>query len=256
MAELTKVMRHDNQILKLVTRIREVVNHPAPCIALTSDNDGLEGVWKQNGRDFRAQVYNFAANDQFRDGNRTKVIAWRNVKVMEYNNLIREAIYKADAVPGFYLSGERIIAMAPIVRGQDTIMTTDDEAMVISVVEGCHPLHPQYKALDLKVMTEDSRTLRLCVIHPDSVKDFERDCSELAHQAKKAPRMWKQFWEFKDSFDQVRYAYAITAHRAQGSTYETVFVDTQDILLNRNRKEAFQCLYVACSRPTKRLILA
>jgi hypothetical protein len=50
--------------------------------------------------------------------------------------------------------------------------------------------------------------------------------------------------------------YGATVHRAQGSTYETVWVDYQDILKNRNRREAFQCLYVACSRPTTKLLLA
>jgi len=54
----------------------------------------------------------------------------------------------------------------------------------------------------------------------------------------------------------VKYAYAITAHRAQGSTYDTVYVDYQDILMNRERYEAFQCLYVASSRPRKTLYLA
>jgi ATP-dependent exoDNAse (exonuclease V) beta subunit len=35
-----------------------------------------------------------------------------------------------------------------------------------------------------------------------------------------------------------------------------VLVDYQDVLYNRNRREAFQCLYVACSRAQKKLFLA
>ena len=63
------------------------------------------------------------------------------------------------------------------------------------------------------------------------------------------------FWEFKEAFHKLRHAYAITAHRSQGSTYDTAFVDWRDILLNRNRGEAFRCLYVACTRPKRRLFL-
>ena len=98
--------------------------------------------------------------------------------------------------------------------------------------------------------------VRLLVLHPDSQKTFDEACQDLAHKAKANPRLWKNFWELKELFHDVKYAYAITAHRAQGSTYHTVFVDYVDILYNRNRKEAFQCLYVACSRPTTRLYLA
>jgi len=63
------------------------------------------------------------------------------------------------------------------------------------------------------------------------------------------------FLGHQDLFHPVKYAYALTAHRSQGSTYENVWVDTSDILYNRERREAFQCLYTACSRPTKRLNL-
>jgi ATP-dependent exoDNAse (exonuclease V) alpha subunit len=68
--------------------------------------------------------------------------------------------------------------------------------------------------------------------------------------------LWKKFWAFKESFHSARHAYAITAHRAQGSTYQIAFVDYRDILLNRNRQEAARCLYVATSRPKKELYLA
>ena len=88
------------------------------------------------------------------------------------------------------------------------------------------------------------------MLHPESQPQFDSDCQALAHDARANPKLWKKFWALKELFHEIKYAYAITAHRSQGSTYEQVFVDYQDILYNRNRKEAFQCLYVACSRPT------
>ena len=67
---------------------------------------------------------------------------------------------------------------------------------------------------------------------------------------------WKDFWLFKEAFHSVRHAYAITAHRSQGSTYTTVLGDYKDVLVNRTRHEALRCFYVMCTRPTTSLVLA
>lgn len=252
-ASLTKVMRHDNEILELVTRIREQVPKPLPCITVKSNNHNGEGVWKLPRAGFKQSIYDAAARGDFADGAASKVIAWRNVRVAEYNDLIRSAIYGAAAVPGFYLPGDRIVATAPCERGEQTLLTTDAEAIVESAIDCKHPIEPKYNAIELKCRAETGEVIRLLVIHPSSIQHFKNDSEFLAHEAKANPRLWKNFWEHQDLFHQVKYAYALTAHRSQGSTYENVWVDSEDILYNRNRKEAFQCLYVACSRPTTRL---
>lgn len=253
-SNLSRVMRHDNQILKLVTRIRDAMQHPVMNIDIKNDNDGSTGVFKVAKADFRKTIYNAALKGVFADGNKAKVIAWRNVKVGEYNQLIRSAIFGAGA--SSYEVGERIIAAAPCLQGDDTILSTDEEAIVESAIETVHPVEPRFKAIELKCMTERNKTIRLVVLHPDSQQDFDNACQTLAHEAKKNPKRWRAFWQLKELFHDIKYAYAITAHRSQGSTYETVYVDYQDILMNRERLEAFQCLYVACSRPTTTLILA
>jgi hypothetical protein len=255
-ASLTKVMRHDNQILKFVTSVREVINSPTPSIEIRSNNDGVEGVWKMDKAGFRKALFDAACAGEFSDGSKGKAIAWRNITVNEYNNVIRAAIYGAAALPGRYLQGERIVAAAPCMRGDEQLLVTDDEALVESEIECRHPLALQYLALELLCRTEENKVIRLVVIHPESKQQFENDSAKKANEAKVNPKLWQKFWLHKELFHDVKYAYALTTHRSQGSTYESVWVDYQDILLNRNRREAFQCLYVACSRPTKRLFLA
>ena len=255
-ANLTRVMRHDNQILSFATSVREQINSLAPSIKIRSDNDGQQGVWKLSNRDFKERIFSAAQHGDFADGTTAKIISWRNVRVGEYNNIVRAALFGAEGVPGYFLAGDRIVAGAPCERGEDFLLQTDDEAIVESVANCVHPFEPKYRAIELKARTEDNRVVRLLVIHPSSRQEFDNDCQALAHEARGNPKLWKRFWQHKELFHDVRYAYAITAHRSQGSTYETAFVDYQDILYNRNRKEAFQCLYVACTRPTTRLILA
>lgn len=255
-ANLTRVMRHDNQILTFATRVREQINTIAPCITIRSDNDANGGVWKLTPSEFKRKIFDAAANGEFADGTQAKIIAWRNVRVAEYNNIARAAIFGSAALPGFFLPGDRIVAAGPCERGDELLLHTDDEGIVESVADCLHPLEPKYKGIELMVRTESDKKVRLLVLHPESKLAFDNDSQELAHAARTNPKGWKRFWEHKELFMDIRYAYAITAHRSQGSTYETAFVDYQDVLYNRNRKEAFQCLYVACTRPTTKLILA
>lgn len=256
-AQLTKVMRHDNQILQMATHIRQQVFSLQSQLKLLSNNDGAEGVWKLNKANFKMQIYERAAAGEFADGNTNKVISWRNVRVAEYNDVIRNGIFGSDAVSGFYLPGDRIIAAGPCKGSDDEmLLATDEEAVVTSVREAQHPSESKYKMQELKATTEDGRNIRLWTIHPASMTQWNNDCNDLAHAARSDGRLWKKFWALKDIFHEVKYAYAITAHRAQGSTYTNVFVDTGDILINRNRREALQCLYVACSRPTTCLYMA
>lgn len=253
---LTQVMRHDNQILRLVTEIRDVQSHAIPTITLRNDHDTDQGVWKFTKQGFRESIYNAAMAGIFSDGVRGKVLAWRNSQVEGYNQLIRQAVYGGDARAGFYLPGERIVAAAPCMRGEDLLLATDEEAFVESAVECQHPFDVRYQALELKCRTETGKVVRLLTIHPDSIQNFTNDSEALAHDAKGNGKLWRRFWEHKELFHEIKYAYALTVHRAQGSTYRDVWADSQDILSNhRNRMEAYQCLYVACSRPTTRLFL-
>jgi ATP-dependent exoDNAse (exonuclease V) alpha subunit len=45
----------------------------------------------------------------------------------------------------------------------------------------------------------------------------------------------------------------MTTHKAQGSTYNKIFVNWPDMRTNRKVLERNQLLYVACSRPTQEL---
>lgn len=254
--QLTKVMRHDNQILALVSEIRQVIFSPAPSVNIKSNNSGGEGVWKLSKLDFKKEIFAAASRGEFADGHTTKVISWRNVKVDEYNQIARAAIFGAAAQPGFFLVGDRVVAAGPCERNDELLLHTDDEAIVEGVIECKHPLEPKYHALELKCRTEENQLIRLLVIHPISQQQHDNDCELLAHEARGNPKLWRRFWDLKDLFHPMKFAYAITAHRSQGSTYRNVFVDFQDTLYNRNRKEAFSCLYVACSRAQKKLYLA
>lgn len=252
---LTQVMRYDNQILTLATELRSRLGHPAPSISLKSSNADGEGVWVIPKAEFMGRILEAAESGQFSKVNGTKALAWRNVTVDELNRAIRQRIF--PLVTDLWCPDDRIIITEPAKDLDGNIVaSTDDEGKIDSVAISRHPVFSQYNIWSLSVTTDDNKKIMLNVIHESSVTQFTTDLNSLTLRARSERRLWKEFWRLKEAFHSVRHAYAITVHRSQGSTYNSVFVDYRDILLNRSRVEAFQCLYVACTRPKKQLFLA
>ncbi len=254
-AQLTKVMRHDNAILELATRLRGQVDALAPVIKLLPANDGREGIWKLDGMDFTKQILVDAECGAFSKPYGSKVIAWRNVEVDRFNKLIRNQIFSYPTEP--WLVGDRVIFTSPAKDLDDEPMaSTDDEGEVTSVDVEWSALYAEMKVYRVAITLDDNRMVVARVLHPDSQVAYNKKVEELSAAARANGRKWRDFWLFKEAFHDLRHAYAITAHRSQGSTYDTAFVYWQDILLNRERNEAFRCLYVACTRPKRALILS
>jgi exodeoxyribonuclease-5 len=246
-AHLSKVMRHDNQILTLAQHIRSQVDKPFPNYAIRTDCDLEGGVQKLSRYDFDAQIRAAARAGAFATGH-AKAIAWRNVIVGRLNQVIRQEMKGITPLP--YAEGDRIIALSPCMQSQETLLHTDDEAVVESVSVCMHPKHVSTQVMRLKCLAEDESPVTLYAIHPDSAKGFNKLLKDLADA-----KNWKKFWATKEDFHDIRHAYAITAHRSQGSTYKDTYVDYSDILHNPNKPEAARCLYVACTRASKNLIL-
>jgi exodeoxyribonuclease-5 len=249
--ELVKVMRQDNQILTLATHLRGMVEKPFAQLKLASDNDGEEGVWRCDGSGLETAILNHS--DTFLKGE-SKAIAWRNVTVDKFNSMIRRELF-ADPLVYPWQPGDRITLLEPAKNlDGDIIGTTDEEGAVEKADRAPHPIHD----LDCWriVMRSDMNTsLTLWVLADTAKGKFELRKARLAAEARADRSKWKEFWAYVESFHKVRHAYAITAHRAQGSTYKRAFVSWRDILANPNRAEALRCLYVAATRPKKELYL-
>lgn len=255
-AALTTVMRHDNQILKLATEVRGQIELKKPSVFLQSDNDGDQGVWVLEPSDFKMMIFQAAKEGEFSDGETAKVVAWRNDQVDHYNSIIRLGIFGKEAKPGHFLLNERITVGSPCNWGEIPLMHTDEGGVILDIKEANHPIFDDFKVFQLSIKPDAGVTpVTLYSVHPESVEALNDFFEDLSAKAKRAPALWKKFWEAKEYFHDVRYGYAETAHKSQGSTYRDVYVDSGDIMRNRNTKEAYRCLYVACTRPTTRLMI-
>ena len=90
------------------------------------------------------------------------------------------------------------------------------------------------------------------VIAESSKEDFRKKVQELFNTDRQLA------YKLTETFGDLEYGYAITSHKAQGSTYKTVYVMEDNILGSSNGgtiKSKYQSLYVATSRPTTNLIM-
>jgi exodeoxyribonuclease-5 len=251
-SELTRIMRQDNQILKLAAHLRDMVAKPFAQLRLIEDNNGEEGIWKPVSLDqaILNQAQGFAKGEN-------KAIAWRNATVDRLNRLIRQELF-ADGDKYPWQEGDRITLLEPAMNFDNEIIgTTDEEGAVEDSQIANHPEHEEFKCWRILMRSDMNTAMTLWVLHDDPKNKFlfEQRKARLATVARANPKAWGEYWSFMESFHKVRHAYAITAHRAQGSTYQRAFVNWKDILANQNRGEAMRCLYVAATRPKKELYL-
>lgn len=252
---MKQVIRYDNQLLSLATNIRNNLSDKEYFSPVVDDNDGREGVFLlPNKAKFVTSLRRY--NDPL-DFATTKVIAWRNKTVDYYTDVIRENL-------GFkkrFCVGDVVLIADQVEKDGDIIATIDDEFVVESVDDGLVSVEEGGSLYDIKVwqlgLTDDTGSSIIANIpYDDTLQRLLNHKANKAKSAKGGERkdLWKDFWETKNKFQNVRYGYAITAHRAQGSTYQTVYIDQADIMANQNKREALRCLYVAATRPTTKII--
>lgn len=243
---LTKIERFDNQLLQMSKDIRERLKTKRWSSPIKDNNDGVEGVFLKSRKAFERSILSL----KLEDWDQTKMCVWRNRTVDSYNEMIRGAL-------GFskrYEIGERILLAAPLTENGTIIAYTDEEFVIHEINERVVSMH----GADIETLVFNvDREFSLLV--PRSMSKFDAQCNRLAalasHEKGAARKQaWVRFWDFKNTFSVVRYGYAITAHRAQGSTYSRVFLDQSDILANPTKAEAFRALYVCATRPKYSLV--
>lgn len=256
---LTKVERHDGNILRLVNNIRDQIDRPyKPNFNFLADytlKPDIQDVQVMSQLDMAKHAIAYVKQNKTFDG--CKIIAWRNKTVDLMNIKIREQLYPKTYKQNYWEVGDKIVMTAPAIDfdTDDVIANTDDTGTIIDIDYIGHPMI-DYDAAKLTVTMDDTNN----VIHLYAIAPYDKVqwTNHLSLQFKRATHKeirWKDYWDLHDSVHYVKHNYAITAHRAQGSTYPIVYVNFNDIMQNSDRLEALKCLFVATSRASKQLII-
>ena len=215
-----------------------------------------------------------------------KVVAFTNPCVSNWNKSIRNAIIK-DAEKSIITVNDLILSYTTLVDDFNSLIIKNSEDYILKDI--VNYTHPKYNIKGFLVkfiaIYGGTTTVPLFIVdHKDveSISTYINTSNNLINTAKQASATiratkWKEFYDFKESCllladivdrhgnvlfkRDLDYGFALTSHKSQGSTFDTVFVDVMDIVYNRNgylysnAEEINRRLYVACSRAKNKLYL-
>lgn len=258
-----KRVNEDDMIYKLSTEARKCVDGAAwPKLKTAINTDGTNhGVrYVEDIEDMAILAFKAGV----RDGNtrNIKVLAFTNQRCLNLNRKIRKKVmgYKSQ-IP---VVGEEMIANTSIVSSEDAgeVIIKNNQLLIVKQVEptvsyGMEGAFVQYEDLDGEVIPE-------IVFVPSSPAKLAKRLKQMAAEAKglkangfdtEASATWRAFFSLKESVADIRYTYAVTINKAQGTTLKHALVDLVDINICRSREQKARLIYTAYTRPTTYLTI-
>lgn len=295
--ELKEIVRQSitNPITNLLDLLRnDIANKTYTFLEYISKNIGAtiyneigEGFSICNKVNFNYTIDNCFSNEEYTNNiDMYRIIAYTNNCVSNWNTYIRNNIIK-DADKSIITKNDLIMSYETIVNEfMETIINNSEEYIINDIVNFVDDTYG-FKGFLVKfqLVHGGNITKPLFIIdHRDkfTILKYNQVVTDLINTAKNATggtraSKWKQYYNFKKKYlisaniinrngkiiysRDLDYGFAITAHKSQGSTYDVVFVDVNDIVYDKNGRpysnqdDLLRRLYVACSRARKELIL-
>lgn len=261
---LTQIMRQSegNPIIKASFAIRDNLTSPNPIERLETETPwghGLVRLYPNKDREtlLSELELHFVSSPFEKDTDYAKVIAWRNKTVDLLNQTIREMIYKGHPLTKVMV-GEKVLANKPIFdEDEDILFTTSEEFEIGSTIVIDKTVRFGGKEFKGKFYLCGTKKGKIKILHESSEKDYQIFLDSIKQKAitTKDSKIWVEFYKAMKYPADIAYNYAITAHKAQGSTYENVFIMEDDIDANHNIVERNRIKYTAYSRASRVLFI-
>ena len=273
-SHLTEVKRYSGAVAVAADDLRRnLARRGEPILETDHNEDRTQGTfildqdtWKQH------LVKAFQSNKSRQDPNYCRALAWRNKTVQSLNQYIREATQGLDA--DRFVVGERLLAnehygIKDAVGKPSTLFATSAEMEVLGASEGAMGEWLVWY-LDVVMLDSEGKRYTIPVLHEDETKRFEAAQKKVKQAALKGDKaLWDRYFENRKSFAWVDYAYAMTVHKSQGSTFSNVFIDMGDIMANNTKAQVVlpitgeqqliyernQLLYVGVTRASDRVFI-
>jgi exodeoxyribonuclease-5 len=280
--ELTEIMRQkgDNPIINRSMHLRDNLTIKDPLMNLGSvkTNDGRILVLdakteREHVRPLINKLYN---SEQFqKNQDYIKTIAYRNNSVKYLNKVIREELYGIEDSNERFVKNELIIANSPLLDAYGKIIAnTSSEFRVIEFQDRIKTFNPQQakgglmgklqkislngisiKVKKLDTNSDDDESV-LWVVAEEEMERYQSYLNKLKSIAIRGTvKHWIDYYDACNLNHDIDYAYAITAHKSQGSTYENVLFIEEDLSINNKTVEKNRITYTAYTRAKNSLYI-
>lgn len=233
-ATLTQVVRQadGNPIVELSTRFRETVN-TGEFFSFTPDGQHVQYLPRE--------AFNKAIEEEFTRPDwryqDSKILAWTNKTVVAYNHAIRDHVLGDPKLQ----VGDYAICNSFVTQSRRAIKT-DQLVCITGISEEIeqHDVRGHLYTLDNAISFFGASSL------VDRQKRLK---------AARANNEWYVVAEIEGAWIDLRAAYACTINKAQGSTFNKVFIDLDDIRRCNSGDQIARMLYVGVSRARHQVIL-
>ena len=294
---LNEVVRQaaNNPITELLNLLRyDIKNHTyrfletiSKRVGVMNYNDIGEGYSICNPIAFKSMIDNSFHNEEYtKNIDMYRIVAYTNSCVAGWNKYIRDSII-IDADKNIITKNDLIMSYETIVNEfMEIVINNSEEYIINDIVNYVDPTY-NFKGFLIKFQLVHGGfvTKPLFVIdHRDkyTILKYHQTITNLINLAKSSTgavrvARWKDYYNFKKQYliaanvvdkqgrtlyeRDIDYGFAITAHKSQGSTYDTVFVDVNNMVYDKNgypyanQDDLLRRLYVGCSRAHKELII-
>lgn len=182
-----------------------------------------------------------------------RILCYSNQRVQNFNAALREM----RNLPVQYMPGEKLVAARAYFNKPNSIAVE----RTVTVMETQHdrtqegfaqytPDGQEIEAYWYKVSKTDDHDNTFSIKVP-----ADADIAKQAMTKMKRAKDWPQYFNFTGQFADLRPVDACTVYKAQGSTYDTAFIDIGNIGTCYDAEQVARMLFVAASRARKRICL-
>jgi thymidine kinase len=258
--QLKEIVRQakDNPIISLATDIRRrietkqfiplldvVVPHLCDTITITSDGNAFMRDY------FGYDETNWYDKDQV-------IAAYTNATVDKYNKAVRKKYWTEKGISeiDYLKEGDTIIFQEAHIEN-DTVIHANNDIVQVTKAQKFMDEDNYCWYWDC----EDDTGSRFKVIDPISTQKYNTFLESIARSASRAEKLekkvlWQRYYEEKTKYQNVKYAFASTIHKLQGSTFKTAYIDMRELNKFFGFQDAefiYRLLYVAVTRASQNI---
>lgn len=177
-----------------------------------------------------------------------RILAYSNARVLQYNDFIRHDVRQ---LPADFVKGEHLVNNSTFVQGK-TQISVEEEVTVISVSPDVehYVLEPNVELAYRRCAVSSGFAVLPEVMIPVDRGHYAKLVKYYAKQ-----KDWQKYFFLKNNFPDFRQRDACTVHKSQGSTYQTVYIDLENLSTCTQSETGARLMYVAFSRASTRVAL-
>jgi len=230
--ELTEPMRQDKEshLFKMCDLFRENVRNQT----YTPITVG-KGIRSVSGAEFQKEYL-----EAFKNNEDARIIAFSNTTVESHNAYVRKTLKQTNR----FQEGDLVVAAAAMENVPE--IKVEETYTIRNIGKHLNDGHIDYYEVDLG--------LHQWFKVPSNKQAYFKRLKQAQLEGKQNGD-WSVYYTLKSNYLDIRDGFACTAHKAQGSTYDKVFLDFADLTQCSDLNTFLRALYVAVSRAKHEVII-